>query len=70
MSKIEEIFTVGDLVERLAGTVCRRGIVLKKRFSPQDVNGQKYSVLTYDILFEDGNIKNLQPVNLKVVQKL
>tara|TARA_R110001592_G_scaffold106986_2_gene299742 strand:- start:4564 stop:4776 length:213 start_codon:yes stop_codon:yes gene_type:complete len=70
VSKTKEIFTVGDLVEKFAGTVCTRGIVLKKRFSPQAVNGQKYNVLTYDILFEDGNIKNLQPVNLKVVQKL
>jgi len=70
VSKIKEIFTVGDLVEKLSGNICYRGIVLKKRFSPQAVNGQKYNVLTYDVLFEDGDIKNLEPVNLKVVQKL
>jgi len=70
VSKAEEIFKIGDLVENTTGNLCKRGIILKKRFSPQDVHGQKYNILTYDVLFEGGNIKNLKSVNLKVVQKL
>ena len=69
MSKNEENFKIGDLVEHVIGD-CQRGIVLKKRFSPQEVHGQRFNVLTYDILFEGGNIKNLKPDTLRVIQKL
>jgi len=69
VSKTEENLKIGDLVENVTDG-CQRGIVLKKRFSPQDVRGQKYNILTYDILFDDGDIRNLKPTTLRIVQKL
>lgn len=70
MSKSEETFRIGDLVEKMTKNSRVCGIILKKRFSPREQAGQKYTALTYDILLETGNIENIQPQYLRVVQKL
>ena len=70
MSKTEEIFKIGDLVKNTASKTCLFGIILKKRFSPDSINGQAFNVLTYDILLSDGDIKNLKHDCLVSIQKL
>ena len=66
----DETFKVGDLVEVFSRESTKSGIVLKKRFTHQDVQGQKYNILTYDVLFDNGAIQNFQPQRLKIIQKI
>ena len=70
MSQSKETFKVGDLVKSNDSKVRQCGIILKKRFSHQDIDGHRFNVLTYDVLFEGGDIKNLSPDYLSVIQKL
>ena len=64
---------VGDLVRHpsvLKGEPDTIGIVIKKRFKPQDVQGQQYTILTYEVLFSDGEIQSLKQNHLRVIQSV
>jgi len=63
---------VGDLVKRrsvLHGPVKSMGIVIKKRFKSKNVGSQKYTFLTYEVFFPDGEIQSLKEDYLEIVQQ-